>query len=109
MSSDYELRLRILNMNPHKVCRENVRYLTDLPNIGRASAADLVLLGITTPQQLIGRDPFQMYQELCDITQQRHDPCVIDVFMAITRFMAGEPARVWWAFTEERKQILLRA
>ncbi|MBC3872638.1 helix-hairpin-helix domain-containing protein [Undibacterium flavidum] len=96
-------------MNPNKVIRENVRQLTDLPNIGKASAADLVLLGITYPQQLIGRDPFQMYQELCVITQQRHDPCVIDVFIAITRFMAGEPPRVWWDFTEERKKILSQA
>lgn len=95
-------------MNPNKVRRENIRCLTDLPNVGKASAADLVLLGITHPQQLIGRDPFQMYQELCDITQLTHDPCVIDVFMAITRFMAGEPAQVWWAYTEERKQILRR-
>ncbi len=93
-------------MNPSKVVRDNVRQLTDLPNIGKASAADLVVLGITHPLQLIGRDPFQMYQELCEITQQKHDPCVIDVFISIVRFMAGEPAQVWWAFTAERQQIL---
>lgn len=95
-------------MNPSKVVRENVRQLTDLPNIGKASAADLVALDITHPLQLIGRDPFQMYQELCELTQQRHDPCVIDVFISITRFMAGEPARVWWDFTEERQQTIAR-
>lgn len=94
-------------MHPDKVCRERVRNLTDLPNIGKAGVADLVVLGILHPQQLIGRDPVQMYQELCVLTQQRHDPCVIDVFMSITRFMAGEPAQVWWNFTEERKQLLL--
>ncbi|MFZ6818348.1 helix-hairpin-helix domain-containing protein [Undibacterium sp. Ji22W] len=93
-------------MHPDKVCRENVRCLTDLPNIGKASAADLVLLGILHPQQLIGRDPFQMYRELCVLTHQRHDPCVIDVFIAITRFMAGEPAQEWWKYTEERQEIL---
>lgn len=49
----------------------------------------------------------QMYRELCVLTQQKHDPCVIDVFMSITRFMAGEPARAWWDFTAERKQRLV--
>ncbi len=96
-------------MHPDKVCRERVRNLTDLPNIGKAGAADLVVLGILRPQQLIGRDPFQMYQELCVLTQQRHDPCVIDVFMSITRFMDGEPAQVWWNFTEERKRLMMRS
>lgn len=94
-------------MNPNKVRRENLRHLTDLPNIGKASAADLVLLGITSPQQLLGRDPFQMYEELCLLTQVRHDPCVIDVFISVTRFIAGEPPQAWWAYTQERKQILL--
>ena len=96
-------------MHPDKVCRERVQVLTDLPNIGKAGAADLVVLGILHPQQLIGRDPFQMHQELCVLTQQRHDPCVIDVFMSITRFMAGEPAQAWWHFTEERKQLMAQA
>jgi hypothetical protein len=91
-------------MNPEKVCREKLSQLTDLPNIGKASASDLVVLGITHPQQLLGRDPFQMYEQLCELTQVRHDPCVIDVFMSITRFMAGEAPQAWWKFTEERKQ-----
>jgi hypothetical protein len=45
-------------MNPNKVIRENVATLTDLPNIGKASAADLRLLGVEFPAQLKGRDHF---------------------------------------------------
>lgn len=93
-------------MHPNKVVREKVSVLTDLPNIGKASAADLILLGIREPAQLCLCDPFQMYEELCRRTGQRHDPCVLDVFISITRFMQGEPARSWWEFTEERKQLL---
>lgn len=96
----------LLNMHPDKVIREKVRRLTDLPNIGKAGAADLQLLGITEPEQLRSRDPWQMYHELCELTGQRHDPCVIDVFISITRFMQGGPAQVWWAYTDERQQIL---
>lgn len=96
-------------MHPEKVCRKRLRVLTDLPNIGKAGAADLVLLGITHPDQLVGCDPMQMYHDLCRLTQQRHDPCVIDVFMSITQFMDGEPARAWWCFTEERKRLVASA
>lgn len=90
-------------MNPDKVIREKTFKLTDLPNIGKAGAADLMLLGIHQPEDLKDRDPYQMYQQLCDITAKRHDPCVIDVFISITRFMQGDAPKVWWAYTAERK------
>ena len=32
----------------------------------------------------------------------RQDPCVLDVFLSITRFLAGEEPRRWWAYTAER-------
>ena len=90
-------------MNPEKVERQNVQKLTDLPNIGKASAADLVLLGIEQPADLLGQDPYAMYYRLCEITGQRHDPCVIDVFISITRFINGDEPRPWWHYTAERK------
>ena len=96
-------------MNPTKVVRERVARLTDLPNIGVSLAGDLQLLGIDRPEQLRGRDPYAMYQSLCEITRVRHDPCVLDVFISVTRFMNGEPAAVWWQFTDERKKVLARS
>ena len=94
-------------MNPAKVERNRVKQLTDLPNIGKAGEKDLILLGITAPEQLIGRDAYEMYDELCKKTGVRHDPCVIDVFLSITRFMGGETPRPWWDYTDERKQQLI--
>jgi len=93
-------------VNPVKVDRARLRSLTDLPNIGKAGAADLRLLGIHQPNQLAGRCPFAMYTRLCEVTGVRHDPCVIDVFMSITHFADGGEARTWWSFTEERKLAL---
>ncbi|MCB1184749.1 helix-hairpin-helix domain-containing protein [bacterium] len=93
-------------MNPAKVNRATTTRLTDLPNIGRASAADLVLLGIATPGDLVGRDPYRMFDELCAATGVRQDPCVLDVFISITRFMDGDPPRPWWEYTRERKEEL---
>jgi hypothetical protein len=90
-------------VNPEKVQRSRLRTLTDLPNIGPACAADLRLLGIATPHDLIGRNGFTLYRQLCDITQIRHDPCMLDVFLSVTDFMAGNPPRAWWHYSAQRK------
>ncbi|UEC43103.1 MAG: Mitomycin resistance protein [Methanothrix sp.] len=86
--------------------RKKYTRLEEIPNIGPAIAEDLRLVGVSHPQDLIGRDPYQMYEELCFKTGARHDPCVIDVFISAVRFMEGEPKRPWWAYTPERKQRL---
>jgi hypothetical protein len=82
--------------------------LEQLPNVGPAVAADFRLLGVARPEDLIGRDPYAMFDELCRRTEQRHDPCLLDTFIAAVRFMGGEPARPWWAYTAQRKQELKR-
>lgn len=91
-------------MHPDKVRREALQALTDLPNIGPSLAADLRLLGIDTPQDLIGQDPYRLYRRLCDITQTRQDPCVLDVFLSTTDFMAGNSPQAWWHYTAARKR-----
>jgi hypothetical protein len=84
--------------------RNQIKQLIDIPNVGPAIERDLVALGIRVPTDLIGRDPYQMYKELCNITHKRQDPCVIDVFISAVRYMEGEPAKKWWEYTEDRKK-----
>ena len=86
--------------------REKFTRLEEIPNVGPSIAEDLRLVGVIHPQDLIGRDPYQMYEELCLKTGERVDPCVIDVFISAVRFMEGEPKRPWWDYTPERKQRL---
>ncbi len=86
--------------------RKTVSQLEELPNIGKAIAADLRLVGIQRPQELIGRDPYQLYNNLCNTTGEKHDPCVIDVFLAVVDFMEGGKAKPWWKFTAERKKYM---
>ena len=85
--------------------REAVR-LEDIPDVGPAIAGDLRRLGITLPAELPGRDPYAMYDDLCRITGQRHDPCLLDTFIAAVRFMEGESKKPWWKYTAERKRKL---
>jgi hypothetical protein len=92
-------------MNPAKVVRSNVVTLTDLPNVGAATAGDLRLLGIEHPRDLRGRDPYEMFDQLCAITRSNQDPCVIDVFLSVTAFINGGDPKTWWSFTAERKAV----
>jgi Pathogenicity locus len=78
-------------------------HLEQLPNIGPAIAADLRLIGIQHPQALAEADAMQLYQRLCTLTGKRHDPCVLDTFMAATDFMRGAEPRAWWLYTAQRK------
>lgn len=91
-------------MNPSKVQRGHTVDLTDLPNVGPAVARDLASIGVRLPADLAGRDPLEMYLSLCERTGTRQDPCVLDTFMSITDYVAGNEPRPWWAYTEERKQ-----
>jgi predicted GIY-YIG superfamily endonuclease len=90
---------------PAKKVREVAR-LEDIPNVGPAVAGDLRQLGITSPAGLPGRDPYALYDELCRITGHRHDPCVLDTFIAVVRYMEGAPKRPWWKYTAERKRTM---
>jgi hypothetical protein len=48
-----------------------------------------------SPAELLVRDPYAMYDDLCRITSQCHDPCLLDTFIAAVRFMEGEPKKPW--------------
>lgn len=81
-----------------------VKNFQDIPNVGPAIASDLIQIGIKNPKGLIGKDPHVLYKKLCKVTHTRHDPCVLDTFMAVTDFMNGAKAQQWWSYTNERKK-----
>lgn len=84
--------------------RKTISRLEELPNIGKAMAKDLQRIGIRHPQKLAGKDPFQLYETLCFKSGEKHDLCVIDVFMSAVHFMESGEALPWWKFTSKRKQ-----
>ena len=88
--------------------RETVSKLEELPNIGKAIAGDLLLIGIRHPQDLIGRNPYDLFDELRIVTGEEHDPCVLDVFLSVVDFMEGGDAKPWWKFTAERKEFMAK-
>lgn len=93
---------------PKALNAAQVHQLTDIPNIGPSLAADLCGLGVTTPQQVREMDPVELYEQLRDPMGKRHDPCVLDTFLAAHDFMNGGPSQPWWNFTARRKALLAR-
>jgi hypothetical protein len=79
------------------------RTLEEIPNIGKSIASDLRAIGIDEPSQLIGQDPYRLYERSNVVAGVRQDPCLIDCFISAVRFMEGGPPRAWWEFTPERK------
>lgn len=78
--------------------------LLTLKNVGPATYNDLTQLGITSIKQLSQADPDELYQRLQDITQQKQDPCVWDVFAAIIHQAKTGIQQPWWHWTKIRKE-----
>ena len=77
--------------------------LQALPNVGPAIAGKLIQLGIEQPTDLRGRDAEQLFQRLCELDGRRHDPCLLDTFVAIVAHANGAPPRPWWYYSRQRK------
>ena len=80
-----------------------MRNLSDLKNVGKATLADLTLLGISSVEELARQDATFLFHELERKTNQRQDPCVWDVFAAIIHEAATGEASNWWDWTNKRK------
>jgi len=85
--------------------RASLTDFQDLPNVGPSIADDFRKLGFQSPADLIGQDPYTLYDKLCILTNVRQDPCVADVFVAAVAFMEGAPPHPWWHYTAARKQV----
>jgi len=46
-----------------------------------------------------------LYHDLCRATHSLHDPCMLDTFIAVVRYVDGGPAKPWWHYTAERKRV----
>lgn len=71
--------------------------------VGPAMARDFQLLGIKAPKDLKHKNAFNLYKKMCAL-EGRQDPCVLDTYMAVIDFMNGAKPRLWWHYTEIRKE-----
>lgn len=69
--------------------------------------ADFHLLGIQTVSDLAAADAYQLYEKLCEKTNTRQDPCVLDTFrcaiaQAKNPSLKSEQCNWWW-WSRQRK------
>lgn len=81
--------------------------LGDLEGVGKACLKDFEVLGITSVDELTRRNPDEMYKQLCILTGQKQDICVLDVFRCAVA-QARDPhlpeeQRLWWYWSKKRK------
>lgn len=85
---------------------EQARALEELPNIGKAIAADLRAVGIMEPRQLAELAPLSVYIRLAGVMAERHDPCVLYTLLAARHFLDSGEALPWWQFTDQGRRLL---
>jgi hypothetical protein len=91
------------SMRARTIERMSERELRALPNIGPAIARKLQQLGVERPDDLRGQDPERLFQRLCELDGRRHDPCLLDTFVAAVDHVNGAPPRPWWYYSRLRK------
>lgn len=79
--------------------------LRDLKNVGKATLADLHLLGIYSVKELSSQDATELFHRMEQESGHRQDPCVWDVFAAIIHEAKTGEATSWWEWTAERKAL----
>ncbi len=85
---------------------ETAKEFQTIPGVGRKLAQDFVDLGYRNVEELRGRDPEAMYQDLCTLRGQHVDRCVLYVFRCAVYF-AGNKAHdsellKWWNWKDRR-------
>jgi hypothetical protein len=78
--------------------------LQTLPNVGPATAADFLRLGVASVDDLSRRDPRELYERISAMDGQRHDPCVLDTYAAAIHAARTGEAVPWWEFSDARKR-----
>ena len=80
--------------------------LQTLPNVGPATAADLLRLGVSSVDDLSRRDPKELYERISALDGVRHDPCVLDTYAAAIHAARTGEAVPWWEFSDARKRAI---
>lgn len=74
--------------------------LLEIPGVGEKTARDLRLLGIDRIEDLNGKDPEELYAELCIIKGQQVDKCMLYVFRCAVYYATEttyDPSLLkWW-------------
>ncbi len=81
--------------------------LEQIPGVGKSVAEDLHRLGITSVQQLKGKDPEKLYCKLCHFHASPVDRCMLYVFRCAVYYASTndpDPELLqWWNWKDKGK------
>ena len=79
-----------------------------IPGVGKSIALDLLELGITSPEMLIGKNPEELYKESNRLKGVTQDRCLLYVFRCAVYFAEEkkpDPEKLkWWNWREAPPQ-----
>jgi hypothetical protein len=82
-----------------------IEELMQVPGVGKMAANDLWNLGIRSIADLKGRDPEELYRQLCDYQGVHVDRCMLYVFRCAVYFASNheyEPEKLkWWNWKDD--------
>ena len=88
--------------------RDTLHALRGIPGVGKKTAYDLVMVGIRSVSDLVGRDPEELYGALCERTGKKVDRCMLYVFRCAVYYASTErpdPELLkWWAWKDDRRR-----
>jgi hypothetical protein len=92
--------------------RQNLlREFQTLPGVGLSLAKDFVDLGFSSVGELKGRDPEEMYRDLCALRGQHVDRCVLYIFRCAVYYASNrvhEPDLLKWWNWKDREETRTR-
>ncbi|MBF0197315.1 MAG: hypothetical protein HQL32_06375 [Planctomycetes bacterium] len=59
--------------NPSMTPRKEIFNFRDIPNVGPATVKYFSAIGIASPFELIGQDPYRMFADLCEMSGKKFD------------------------------------
>lgn len=86
--------------------RSEVSDLQRLMNVGVGISRYFERVGIVRVDELVGRDPVEVYEQMCVRDGVGHDRCLLDTIMSAVDQSEGKPGRRWWEYTEDRTRLL---
>ena len=82
----------------------SLRELQAIPGVGKSIAKDLYDLGIRSVKDLKDNDPEKLYDELCELTGQKLDRCLLYTFRCAVYYASNkkhDPELLkWWKWKD---------
>jgi hypothetical protein len=90
-------------MNPG---RESLKDLMRIPGVGKSIANDMLNIGISSVNELRGRDPQELFDKSNQFAGTIQDRCLLYVFRCAVYFAENEkhdPEKLKWWYWKDKK------